>query len=594
MSTGIQTLSSATINGLTSLSLSSLSTDTLSSNEISGTNFFIDIIETNDIQIDNEMELTTNGFIVIGKNSPGQIIITDTEVGYLDGLASNIQEQIDAFDVDISGLQTSITNNTTNITANGTSITALQTKTQYLDLQLIDGRYYFYSPYIDLVLQTFNAIIFLRGSRVELGSDANSRTQVYGGIELNGALQISAFTEVIRNQINNNQTFMYDEIYAANVNINNLIDKTVYMSVNVGLIKTSFQNNLEVVGQFTLNSGLQRIINSAGNMYIQCDNDIIFSKKFTANANNVKINTTSGQLNCQTLQINNINSLAFETTDKTQISTNASYISILNQKTQHLTSTASITSIGTELFCVDDLQLNNGQTRFTYAGGQSYFQSAGWVRFSQLYNATTNDFFVSTTTGNVYINGILYINYIQSFPYSSTEKAQVAQNTADIVVLKYLKTFETKFYFDARILGINASYTIPAGTYNLSDYDYKIGYNDFPGLFHPTTNLWTGGSKRIKVTYSMSQNLLTNTDLTVWKSQVYKKNISTGARNPRSLYIGPHYAVSNRLNKYIQNECSVVMHIVNGEQIYISTTFQAIVNSTLSVEIENKIEIVEL
>ena len=92
----------------------------------------------------------------------------------------------------------------------------------------------------------------------------------------------------------------------------------------------------------------------------------------------------------------------------------------------------------------------------------------------------------------------------------------------------------------------------------------------------------------------MSQYLLSNTDLTIWKSQVYKKNPFTGARLPRSLYNGPHYSVSNRLNRYIQTECSVVMNIVDGDQIFISTTFQAIVNSTLSVEIEHKIEIIEL
>jgi hypothetical protein len=81
-STGINTLTSGTINGLTSLDLTDLTTNTLNADNIDGEFFSIQTIEANDVQVDNELELTNNGFITIGKNTAQEITITDTRIYY--------------------------------------------------------------------------------------------------------------------------------------------------------------------------------------------------------------------------------------------------------------------------------------------------------------------------------------------------------------------------------------------------------------------------------------------------------------------------------------------------------------------------------
>jgi len=109
MNNGLETIISPTINGLKSLNLDTLDVDTLQSNNIDGNFFSIETIEANDVQVDNELELTNSGFITIGKNTPQEITITDTQVGYLDGLTSNIQTQINNSITDTTQIQTDLT-----------------------------------------------------------------------------------------------------------------------------------------------------------------------------------------------------------------------------------------------------------------------------------------------------------------------------------------------------------------------------------------------------------------------------------------------------------------------------------------------------
>ena len=123
----IKTLEHPTLNGLTSLSLDELTTDDLTasnlvSNNIDGNYFSIDTIEALDIQVDQELELTESGYITIGKGLPGEITITDTEVGYLDGVTSNIQDQIDSIDNDTTDLEARITVNEGDISTNTANI----------------------------------------------------------------------------------------------------------------------------------------------------------------------------------------------------------------------------------------------------------------------------------------------------------------------------------------------------------------------------------------------------------------------------------------------------------------------------------------
>ena len=119
----IQTLEHPTMNGLKSLTLDDLTTDTMNASDLNADNidgnyFSIDTIEANDIQVDAELHLTNNGFIIVGKNTPSEVIVTDDEVKHLANMRSNIQAQIDLIDNDTSGLAINVAQNTADIDAN--------------------------------------------------------------------------------------------------------------------------------------------------------------------------------------------------------------------------------------------------------------------------------------------------------------------------------------------------------------------------------------------------------------------------------------------------------------------------------------------
>jgi hypothetical protein len=119
----IQTLEHPTMNGLKSLTLDDLTTDIMNASDlnadhIDGNYFSIDTIEANDIQVDAELHFTNNGFIIVGKNTPSEVIVTDDEVKHLANMRSNIQAQIDLIDNDTSGLAINVAQNTADIDAN--------------------------------------------------------------------------------------------------------------------------------------------------------------------------------------------------------------------------------------------------------------------------------------------------------------------------------------------------------------------------------------------------------------------------------------------------------------------------------------------
>ena len=136
-------LYSGTINGLNSLDLDTLQVTDINTTNIDGNYFSINTIEANDIQVDNELELTLNGFITIGKNTAEQVIITDTQIGYLDGVTSNIQNQINNITIDTTDIETrliiaegEIDTLQTDVVALETNVTTLQNDVTALDTRL--------------------------------------------------------------------------------------------------------------------------------------------------------------------------------------------------------------------------------------------------------------------------------------------------------------------------------------------------------------------------------------------------------------------------------------------------------------------------
>jgi hypothetical protein len=111
----IPTLEHPTINGLRSLNLDTLTSSNLETQQMQCVNmdahyFSIDQIEANNIQVDTELELTNSGFIIVGKGTPTEVIITDDELKYLSGMSDNIQDQIDFLNNDTIDLEDEINN----------------------------------------------------------------------------------------------------------------------------------------------------------------------------------------------------------------------------------------------------------------------------------------------------------------------------------------------------------------------------------------------------------------------------------------------------------------------------------------------------
>ena len=80
-SSGINTLTTGTINGLNSLALDELTTTTMNAGTIDGDIIYYNRIEGNEIIVDTKLTLTPTGVISVGDK-----FISDIELTYLDGL----------------------------------------------------------------------------------------------------------------------------------------------------------------------------------------------------------------------------------------------------------------------------------------------------------------------------------------------------------------------------------------------------------------------------------------------------------------------------------------------------------------------------
>jgi microcystin-dependent protein len=258
-SSGTNQLTQPTINGLSNLELTDLTTDTLSSNNIDGEFFSILKIEADDVQVDNELELTNSGFITIGKGTAQEITITDTQVGYLDGITSNIQSQITNSITDTSQLRIDLTEAEDDINANssllglqGATIDDLYSKTILQSASSIDQE------------TTFSGKIILSSlSDLDVGSEIQSNTSA-----------ISTNTSAISTNtsaISTNTTNISSNLTRINTNTTNITNLSTQQSTNT----SNIQNNALSIGQTSggpVNSLFDRvkyITSATNNTYLE-------------------------------------------------------------------------------------------------------------------------------------------------------------------------------------------------------------------------------------------------------------------------------------------------------------------------------------
>ena len=189
-STSINYLTSGTINGLSSLELTDLITDdlvteNLQSNNINGDFFSIDTIEARDVQVDNELDLTETGFITIAKGTGNEINISDSEIGYLDGLTSNLQTQINNITNDSNLIDTDLTDLKNMVAQQESDINDIEIKTDFI---LIDND--------NFQIQAQNKNIQLWSDKIYLG---NTDVSLY----INNEIQTHAYTDADHTIVNN-------------------------------------------------------------------------------------------------------------------------------------------------------------------------------------------------------------------------------------------------------------------------------------------------------------------------------------------------------------------------------------------------------
>ena len=252
-STGINTLTSGTINGLTSLDLTDLTTDTLNADNIDGEFFSIQTIEANDVQVDNELELTNNGFITIGKGTAQEITITDTQVGFLDGITSNIQTQINNTSGDTSQLRIDLTEAEDDI-SDLQSLSGLQGAT-------IDDLY------VKTILQsassisqetTFSGKLILSSlSNLDIGVDIQANTANVGILTTQQSTNTSNISTNTSN-ISTNTTNIASNLTKINTNTSNIQSLSTQQTANT----INIQNNALSIGTTTggpINSLFDRV-----------------------------------------------------------------------------------------------------------------------------------------------------------------------------------------------------------------------------------------------------------------------------------------------------------------------------------------------
>ena len=315
-STGINTLTSGTINGLTSLDLTDLTTNTLNADNIDGDFFSIETIEANDVQVDNELELTNNGFITIGKGTGSEITITDTQVGFLDGITSNIQTQINNTSGDTSQLRIDLTEAEDDINdlqslsgLQGATIDDLYVKTILQSASSISQETTFSGKLILSSLSNLDIGVDIQANTANVGILTTQQSTNTSNISTNTTNIASNLTKINTNTSNIQSLSTQQTANTINIQnnalsigtttggpINSLFDRVKYITRNntTSTIEGNFYQQNSATNYIRLDDGIAYISGSAPNIYLYRNGNTGSGQSgiigFETNSDTLKIN----------------------------------------------------------------------------------------------------------------------------------------------------------------------------------------------------------------------------------------------------------------------------------------------------------------
>lgn len=293
-STGINTLTSGTINGLTSLDLTDLTTDTLNADNIDGNFFSIETIEANDVQVDNELELTNNGFITIGKGTGSEITITDTQVGFLDGITSNIQTQINNSNTDLTQIEA-------DVTAVEQEVDVLNNKTIYQSTNTTEQKTIFSNKLILSSLSNLDVGTTIQANTANVGiltTQQSTNTSNISSLSTQQTTNTSNISSLSTQQTTNTFNITQQGLSIGTTSggpINSLFDRVKYITTATN--NTYLEKALTIQ---TTGSSVSKVAISEGEIYIYKDDPELYfyrnDRPFAGPSAYLNV-TTGGQFN---------------------------------------------------------------------------------------------------------------------------------------------------------------------------------------------------------------------------------------------------------------------------------------------------------
>jgi hypothetical protein len=405
-----------TVTGLKSLDLDELTATNFSAATIDGDIIYYNRIEGNEILVDTRLTLTSTGVIAVGDK-----LISDIELTYLDGVTSNIQQQLNSItnnSAAITALQISDTSQNINIsalqtsdTAQNTAITTLQSKTQNITSATTIST----NMNRPLVISWNGECLKTNGAHTFWsGFDAGGTTRFFAvgkeGVTSN-RLMFSNYTlgeTVIQAGSRTGNTNLGQNKIITNSNGISLRRGGITAGdaqVTVGEIGALTDGNLRINGTSTNN-----IILSSGLGEINCESNLLRVGSTTANANGRKSNILMYDASGNNWETQ---SSAFTETLKSQISSNASNITAL--QTSDTSQNANIIALQTSdtsqniRIAFQTLQIDE---LYEIAGGLINSDTSQNTKITALETKTQN---ITATTAVTNMNKPLYITGADAF-----------------------------------------------------------------------------------------------------------------------------------------------------------------------------------
>jgi len=227
-STGSNILAFATTNGLSNLELTDLKTDVLTVGNFNADTMSSDFLRINNIEVDNlqidiALNLTDNTYIILKKGTINEVILTENELVYLDGMSSNIQDQLDLESANIDVNSSNIIVNSNNISSNLTQINQIKTITNLFTLT--PSLLTLSSGYRDLFYDIEDAVITFKSFQVQFGL-------INFPIELiiNSQIQTKAFRDLDFNKIYSNASNITNNTTSITNNTSAITNNTINLN----------------------------------------------------------------------------------------------------------------------------------------------------------------------------------------------------------------------------------------------------------------------------------------------------------------------------------------------------------------------------